>query len=106
MACRATISAVHDDDLVGFLSGLGVLSDVRYGKAKCKFCREVVDLDSLAAVFPESGDVKFICDKPRCLSLLAEYRSELRGQDSAGSEQPEAKPKREVAQAKAHGSSV
>lgn len=81
MTSRTTISAVHDDDLVGFLDSLGVLPDVKYGKAKCKFCREVVSLDNLVAVFPESGDIKFLCDRPGCLAYLAEHRSELRGQD-------------------------
>lgn len=106
MTCSAKISAVHDDDLIGFLDGLGVLSDVKYGRAVCKFCHEPVNLATLAAVFPESGDVKFVCDKPRCLSLLAEYRSELRGRDAAGQAQPEAGPNSEVAQAKAHGGTV
>jgi hypothetical protein len=106
MTRNANISAVHDDDLIGFLDGLGVLSDVKFGAARCKFCHESINLTNLAAVFPESGDVKFVCDKPRCLSLLAEYRSELRGRDTAVQAQPEAGPNSEVAQAKAHGGTV
>ena len=79
MTEKNVISAVHDDDLVGFLKGLGVLAEVERGRAKCKFCREAVTLDNLAAVFPESGDVKFVCDKPGCLKKLAESRVEMRG---------------------------
>jgi hypothetical protein len=78
---QSAISAVHDDDLVHFLDGLGVLDDVRDGKAKCKFCRQPVDLDNLAAVFPDSGDIKFVCDRRGCLADLAEHRSELRGKE-------------------------
>lgn len=77
----SVISAVHDDDLVDFLKGLGVFSAVERGDAKCKFSGDPVNLDNLGAVFPESGDVKFVCDRPACLALLAEHRSEVRGHE-------------------------
>jgi hypothetical protein len=83
MRHRASISAVHDDDLIEFLEGIGVLHDVKSAKAKCKFCHDCIDLTSLALVFPEGGDIKFICYKPACLKALADYRSELRGSDSS-----------------------
>jgi len=76
---KNAIAAVHDDNLAEFLEGLGVLSDVSKGKAKCKFCRQTVTLDNLVAVFPESGDIKFVCDRAECLQNLTEHRAELRG---------------------------
>ena len=76
---KKTITAVHDDNLAEFLDSLGVLSDVTKGKAKCKFCHGPITLENLAAVFPESGDVKFVCDKVGCLPSLTEHRAELRG---------------------------
>ncbi|MGD0161400.1 MAG: hypothetical protein ABSB39_02935 [Candidatus Sulfotelmatobacter sp.] len=82
---KATISAVHDDDLVHFLDGIGVLNDVKSGNANCKFCRQSVNLENLVAVFPESGDIKFVCDRPGCLADLAEHRSEVRGKEIPGS---------------------
>jgi hypothetical protein len=90
MTTKSTISAVHDDDLIGFLGGLGVLADVKYGKASCKFCRQSVTLENLIAVFPESGDIKFVCDRPGCLANLAEYRSELRGKERHANRECEA----------------
>jgi hypothetical protein len=81
MTTKATISAVHDDDLVQFLDGLGVLADVKAGRTVCKFCGQPVNLENLAAVFPESGDIKFVCDRRGCLSDLAVHRSELRGKE-------------------------
>ena len=81
MTNKTPISAVHDDDLVQFLDGLGVLNDVKSGTAKCKFCRQSVNLENLVAVFPESGDIKFACDRRGCLANLAEHRSELRGKE-------------------------
>jgi len=100
---KSIIAAVHDDDLVGFLDSLGVLSDVKRGDARCKFCRQVISLDNLVAVFPESGDIKFVCDKPGCLALLGEHRSELRGMDKQGRDEREAESQGEVARAKGHG---
>ena len=82
---KGTIAAVHDDDLVVFLSGLGVLNDVKNGRATCKFCRQTVSLDNLAAVFPESGDIKLVCDRQGCLASLAEHRSEVRGNEKPAS---------------------
>jgi len=78
-ASRKTIAAVHDDDLTDFLGSLGVLSDVTNGRAKCKFCGGPVTLANLVAVFPESGDIKFVCDKTGCLPSLTDHRAELRG---------------------------
>jgi hypothetical protein len=97
---KAVISAVYDDDLSGFLAALGVLGNVKHGKAKCKFCQGTVSLTSLAAVFPESGDIKFVCDQPSCLKALAESRSELRGQESG--KKQDTNSTGEVARARAH----
>ena len=80
---KSTIAAVHDDNLAEFLAGLGVLTEVTNGKARCKFCHGPVTLDNLIAVFPESGDVKFVCDRTGCLPSLTEHRAELRGKEPA-----------------------
>jgi hypothetical protein len=106
MATKSIISAVHDDDLVGFLDSLGVLSDVKRGEARCKFCRQAMTLDNLIAVFPESGDIKFVCDKPGCLALLAEHRSELRGKEKPDRNGSESEPQGEIARAKGHGTCI
>ncbi len=106
MAAKSIISAVHDDDLVGFLDSLGVLSEVNSGEARCKFCHEVISLDNLVAVFPESGDIKFVCDRPGCLALLAQHRSELRGLDQPQQGEGDVKPRGEVARAKGHGTCI
>lgn len=76
---RATVSAVHDDDLDAFLKSLGVFPDVAAGRTRCKFCGDSVNLETLSAVFPESGDIKFVCSKPVCMTLLAEYHIETHG---------------------------
>ncbi|MGH9516017.1 MAG: hypothetical protein ACRD3P_10115 [Terriglobales bacterium] len=104
MATKSVISAVHDDDLTKFLAGLGVLSQVVNGEARCKFCRGTVTMENLVAVFPESGDIKFVCDRPGCLALLAQHRSELRGREQANHGDG-ANPQGEVAR-KGHGAAI
>jgi hypothetical protein len=66
-----TLKAVHDDDLVAYLGSLGVDTS-RPTLGRCKFCREDVTLDNLAALFPESGDLKLVCHRPMCLFALQE----------------------------------
>ena len=67
------IKAVHDDDLEDFLSSIGLLHDVRAGEARCKFCREILDLESIQAVFPESGSVSVVCNRERCINDFLRY---------------------------------
>ncbi len=64
---KKEIKAVHDDDLETLLSNLNILNDVKSGKKKCRFCGCVIDLDNLEAIFPDSGDIKFVCSNPECL---------------------------------------
>jgi len=61
-----TIRAIHDIDFPKLLQNLGVYEDVVAGKAHCAFCNEVVTLDTIRSVFPESGAIRFVCNKPRC----------------------------------------
>ena len=71
---KETLRAVDDSDLKQLLDNLGVLKAVEAGTAKCKFCRDVVTLDNLAALFPEGGEVKFVCNKSKCIASLIEAR--------------------------------
>jgi hypothetical protein len=65
-----TLRAVHDDDLEGLLKGLGVYNDFVHRKLKCAFCKDPVTLDNLHSLFPDSGAIKFSCDKPQCVNRL------------------------------------
>lgn len=67
------IDVVHDNQLEGLLSNLGILKDITSGKVLCKFCRDVMTLDSLYSVFPESGDIKIVCNKPKCIKQFVNY---------------------------------
>jgi len=65
------LKAVHDDDLTSFLASLGELDAVQRGERRCKFSNDVITLQNLHAIFPESGSIKYVCDKPACVVALA-----------------------------------
>lgn len=73
---KETVSAVHDYKFCAFLKQLDIYDDVMNGDKKCKFCREPVNVNNISSVFAESGDIKFVCDKPDCLSKFSEYLTE------------------------------
>jgi len=65
------LKAVHDDDLSHLLASLGELEGVQGGERRCKFSSDVITFDNLHAIFPESGSIKYVCDKPACVVALA-----------------------------------
>lgn len=67
---KSKIKAVHDSDLNSVLLSLGVLQKVQNGEAICEYCKGVVNLENLEAVFNKGGIIKFICSKPDCISKL------------------------------------
>ena len=69
----ASLKTILDNELVGFLSSIGVLGDIETGRTRCKFCEVIVTLESFRAVFPDSGNISVVCSKPNCAHLLSEY---------------------------------
>ena len=63
---RKKIKAVHDFDLLKLLGTLNISKDVKKKNKKCKFCRGIVTIKNIYALFPESGDIKIVCDKKVC----------------------------------------
>lgn len=67
---REQMNAIFDDDLLEVLDDIGRRGKFERGEEKCKFCRQVVSLSNLSSLFQQSGDIKFVCDSPECLSGL------------------------------------
>ena len=66
---RVQVQAVDDEGLGSLLERLGVLDSI--GKdARCVSCGNIVTLESIAAVYPEDGAVRFICDNPKCAASM------------------------------------
>ena len=75
---RGNLPAVHDDDLAEYLEKLGVGAKIARGKLACFSCEEPLAIETLAAVFPDSGSVKGVCSKPACVLALVRWREEGR----------------------------
>jgi hypothetical protein len=66
------LNAVYDDDLLGVLKELGVDKDFLHHRLKCAFCGDTITWNNLYSLFPDSGAIKFSCDKPECVRQLVE----------------------------------
>lgn len=73
---KKEIKAVHDKDLETVLKNLNILDDINHGKKKCKFCDCIINIANLQALFPESGDIKLVCEKAECIKKMYEYLGE------------------------------
>lgn len=70
---RKTIDLIHDDELGALLSNLGLSDLIDDQKLKCKFCREIVTVEDIYALFPESGSIKVVCTNVSCIKKLNNY---------------------------------
>lgn len=66
---KATINAVHDDDLQAVLSSSGTLEAIIQGQAHCVVCGNVLSLDNIAGWKILEGKPHFFCDRPACSNL-------------------------------------
>ena len=73
---RKNLNAVHDNDLNKLLINLGLLDKLHEGRLKCKFTGTLITFDNLYSIFPESGDIKLVCDEPDAIKLFTEYINE------------------------------
>ena len=73
---KEIIKAIHDNKLEQFLRSIKVYDNIINKTAKCKFCSESISLENLYTVFPESGAIKFACDKPSCIANMNNYLNE------------------------------
>jgi len=73
---RESIRAVHDDDLDAVLDRLGLGGQLRAGELKCRICGDTVSRETLQALFPDSGAIKVLCNKPSCMKGLIRARED------------------------------
>lgn len=65
---RTRISAVHDDDLSGFLNSLGLEDEINEGKHFCMNCKKSISMDNLWGILNKDGSIKFICSDTSCIA--------------------------------------
>jgi hypothetical protein len=73
---KKQVNAVHEKDLIGLLERLGIKEKFENNELRCKFCEEVVNIENIYSVLPESESVNLICDKPKCITALMGYLDE------------------------------
>jgi hypothetical protein len=66
---RHQVAAVDDAGLEALLKELGVFESV--GKdARCALCGNLIPLGSIETIYPDEGEVKFICSRARCATAM------------------------------------
>jgi len=75
---KEKMNAVHDDDLERFLGDIGMLRNIKSKKTRCKFCGDIISLESLQAIFPDSGTINMICNKKICVKKFLDYSERIR----------------------------
>lgn len=70
----AEVAAVYDEDLRQFLGSIGVLHPFENGQLLCHYCKVVVDESNLHAIFPDSGQVRVVCDQASCQEKLIDTK--------------------------------
>ena len=73
---KEKIRAVHDQDLEKLLESLGILPKFKHGELKCKFCHTTITFDNLHSFFPQSADIKLVCDSSKCVRTLSKLLRE------------------------------
>lgn len=73
---RTNLNTVYDDDLLKLIEKLGLKDKFENNQLKCKFTGEIITFENLYSIFPESGDIKFVCDKPEAIKLFSDYANE------------------------------
>jgi len=65
------VQAVDDDGLRSLLERLEVLDSIGRD-ARCSNCGSMVTLETISAVYPENGEVRFICSNGKCAAAVAQ----------------------------------
>jgi hypothetical protein len=73
---KTTITAVHDKDLLELIDKFGLTEKLNNGLLKCKFTETIITFDNLYSIFPESNNIRIVCDQPEAIKLFAEYINE------------------------------
>jgi len=73
---KTNLNVVHDNDLIDLLKKLKLFEKIQMGQLKCKFTATVITFQNLHSIFPESGDIKLVCNSPEAIKKLSEYINE------------------------------
>ena len=60
------IRAIYEKDLDSFLEKLELLEPLERGELSCAVCGEIIKRENFKFVYPEDGEIKVCCSKPKC----------------------------------------
>jgi predicted adenine nucleotide alpha hydrolase (AANH) superfamily ATPase len=69
-SAKHTIKAVHDYDLENYLKSIGFLNKIKEGEVRCKFCGNIITLETIEAIVPLDGEITFVCENQKCINQL------------------------------------
>lgn len=64
---KEVLFAVHDSDLEGLLSRLGLLSGLSESQYYCHACGETLTIANLGGLFKNDQGILLFCDKAHCV---------------------------------------
>lgn len=64
---KREVKAVHKSELDEFLQSVEISEDIDQGKIRCVSCDEIVSRKNIGAVFGDSGEIKVLCNKVKCM---------------------------------------
>lgn len=76
MANKYILNAIHDNELTELIENLRLTEKLKNGLLKCKFTGTTITFNNLYSIFPESGDIKLVCDTPEAIKLFISYLDE------------------------------
>jgi|GEM_PF-1668284 len=71
-ANRKVLNTADSSTIIEILKKYNLLSKIENGKLTCKYCKDPVCLENVYAIFRQSGSLKIVCSKQKCISNLLE----------------------------------
>lgn len=63
----ADVKAMHERDLKGFLTNLGILHKIERHEYDCVYCQNRITLERIGTISKSEGKIVICCDNPVCL---------------------------------------
>jgi len=67
---KTKMKMIQEDDLISYLKSLGMYQEILDGEISCKFCKTVITLENLQALFPDNDQISVVCSNIKCISSL------------------------------------
>lgn len=73
---RETVHAIHGDDLVEILQGIGLLEPIKNEEVSCYKCERTITKDNVTHIFKTEEGFKLYCDRITCRQSAIKHQEE------------------------------